>query len=81
MDKFKVIFFQIFGSSLLSFAVRVFLAGAGLVAGSNTNVGDAIGQALDKQRSIAVCVQAINDTPKEEVIEAVKAENAEAVAQ
>lgn len=73
---FKSIAGVLFGTTALSFLVRVLIAAASFTGGSNTDIGDLFGQILDKQRSIAACVEVINETPEPEIIEAVKEEAA-----
>lgn len=77
MDQFKKYFTLLVGSSAASFGVRVVLALVALYTGSATDVGDAVGQALDKDRSIATCAALINETPVPAIEEAVKSETAE----
>jgi hypothetical protein len=78
MDKIKALlsdsFGKLIGTSITSFVVRILIACIALYTGSATDLGDAVGQALDKDRSIAVAVELINDTPKSEIVEAVKEE-------
>lgn len=80
MDKLKDFLFnrlqKIIGSSIESFAFRIVIGLFSLWVGSATDVGDAVGVALDKDRSIAAAVELINETPPE-VIEAVEAEGAQ----
>lgn len=63
---------KIIGTSIISFAVRIVIAAVCLYTGAATDFGDAVGQALDKDRSIAAAVELINETPKDEIIEAVE---------
>lgn len=78
MDKIKAFLSdgigKLIGTSVTSFVVRILIALIALYTGSATDIGDAVGQALDKDRSIAAAVELINETPKAEVRAAVKAE-------
>lgn len=82
MDKLKVLFSDAFGkvvgTTVTSFVVRILIAIIALYTGSATDIGDAVGQALDKDRSIASAVELINETVKTEgeaaLVEAVKSE-------
>ena len=78
MDKIKAFLSdsigKLIGTSVTSFVVRILIALIALYTGSATDIGDAVGQALDKDRSIAAAVELINETPKAEVAAAVKAE-------
>lgn len=65
------------GTTIAGIVLRLVIAGLALYTGSATNVGDAIGQALDKDRSIAAAVELINETPVPVIAEAIKAETAE----
>jgi hypothetical protein len=65
---------KLIGTSITSFVVRILIALIALYTGSATDIGDAVGQALDKDRSIAAAVELINETPKAEIVEAVKEE-------
>lgn len=60
-----------FGTSLLSFVARLIIAGLSFASGTVTDAGDALGQALDKDRSIAAAVELINETPKAEIKKAI----------
>jgi hypothetical protein len=77
MDKLnefaKVYFGRIVGTTITSFVVRIVIALLALYTGSATDVGDAIGLALDKQRSIATAAQLINETPEAEIVKAIEA--------
>lgn len=69
---------KIVGTTITSFAVRIFIGLAALYAGSATSAGDAIGIALDKDRSVATCAELINDTPQEQIVEAIEAQDPDA---
>jgi hypothetical protein len=71
-EDFKSLYGVLFGTTALSFIVRILIASLSLYTGSATSIGDAVGLALDKDRSIAAAVVLINETPKAEIIEAVK---------
>lgn len=81
MDKIKEIISSAFGkavgTTLAGFVARVVIALLALYTGSATDVGDAVGQALDKERSIAAAVELINETPKSEIIQAVNEQKPE----
>jgi hypothetical protein len=68
---------KIVGTTLASFLVRIVIALLAFYTGAATDAGDAFGIAVDKQRSIATAVELINETPREEVAEAVEEEKAE----
>jgi hypothetical protein len=78
MDKIKAFLTdslgKLIGTSITSFVVRILIALIALYTGSATDIGDAVGQALDKDRSIAAAVELINETPKAEIREAVEHE-------
>jgi len=74
MDQIKKYLGIVVGTSVASFGFRIALALFMLYTGAVTNLGDAVGQALDKQRSIAVCADLINETPVPVISEAVEAE-------
>lgn len=74
MDKVKEWLSELIGTSIAGVILRLVIVGLSLWTGSSTNVGDAVGVALDKDRSIAAAVELINETPKAEVREAVEAE-------
>lgn len=75
-DAIKKFVQEVLGKSIGGFALRVVIAVLMLVTGASTDVGDAVGVALDKDRSIAAAVQLINETPKTEIVEAVEAVDA-----
>lgn len=75
-DFFVKNFSKVIGTTVTSFVVRIVIALLALYTGSATDVGDAIGQALDKERSIAAAVELINETPPE-VVKAVEADSEE----
>lgn len=55
------------GTSVVSFVARVVIALLMLYTGAATSVGDAVGIAVDKDRSIAAAVVLINETPGQEI--------------
>jgi hypothetical protein len=55
------------GSSTISFIARVVIALLMLYTGAATSVGDAVGIAVNKDRSIAAAVVLINETPGQEI--------------
>lgn len=78
MDKIKEFIAKIIGTSITSIITRIVIAGLSLYAGSATDFGDAVGQVLDKDRSIAAAVELINETPQPEIVKAVVEEKQEA---
>lgn len=62
------------GRSAVSVAARIVIALLSLYAGSATDFGDAVGQAIDKERSIAAAAQLINETPAPEIKKALAEE-------
>lgn len=74
MDQVKKYLGVIVGTSAASFGFRIVLALFALYTGSATDLGDAVGQALDKDRSIVACTNLINETPVPVIQDAVKAE-------
>lgn len=81
MDKIKAFISEhigkLIGTSITSFVVRIVIAALALYTGSATDVGDAVGLALDKDRSIAAAEKLINETPDAEIAAAVKSETGE----
>lgn len=75
MDALKKYFGTVVGTTVASFFVRIVVALLGLYVGSVTDLGDAVGQALDKERSIAAAVELIKETPRAEILEAVNSTN------
>ena len=68
-------FGKLIGTTVAGFAARVIIALLALYTGSATDAGDAVGMALDKDRSIAACAEVINETPQPVIAEAVAKEN------
>ncbi len=84
-DKIKDFIFvrmkKLIGSSLESFVFRIAIGLFSLWVGSATDVGDAVGIAMDKDRSLKAAIELINETPQPEVIEVVKEIKADKVTQ
>jgi len=65
---------DIIGKGLGGFILRLVIALIMLATGAATDFGDALGVALNKDRSIAAAVELINDTPTPEIVKAVAEE-------
>ena len=63
---------EVIGKGIGGIILRIVIAILLLFTGSSTDVGDAIAVAIDKERAIAAAVELINETPKAEIVEAVK---------
>ena len=74
MDKIKKYLAEFVGTTVSGVILRLVLAGLALYTGSSTNVGDAVGQAVDKDRSIVACTTLINETPQPVIEKAVESE-------
>lgn len=75
-DWFLKTFGELIGTSIAGVLLRVVIALLGLWTGSSTTIGDAAGVAFNKDRAIASAVVLINETPRPEIVEAVKEETA-----
>lgn len=79
MDKITKILAAITGfkgdiPTIFRVVILIFWGLAGLYTGSSTPVGDAVGIVTDEKRALAVAAQLLNDTPKPDIVEAVKVE-------
>lgn len=63
-------FFQKFGKYFL----MVVVAALSFASGSTTDIGQALQIALDKEAALAQAAAIINETPKQEIVDAVKSE-------
>lgn len=77
MDKIKAFLASILGlKDAVSFIARLAILAAwfasGLLTGSSTPVGDAVGIVTSKERSLAVAAELVNETPKPEIVDAVR---------
>lgn len=73
-DMIKKFVQEVIGKSIGGFALRAVIALIMLLTGASTDIGDAVGIAVNKDRSIAAAVELINDTPRQDIVEAVIAE-------
>lgn len=64
-----------FGTTIASFIARIVIALLMLYTGAATDLGDAVGIVLNKDRAIASAAILIKETPKAEVKEALATEN------
>lgn len=73
MDKIKEFISEhigkVVGTTIASFVVRIVIGILMLYTGSATDFGDAVGIAIDKDRSIAAAVELIQETPSAEINE------------
>ncbi len=52
--------------------LSVFIAILGFFSGATTDIGESLQIALDKDKALAQAVEILNETPKAEIVEAVK---------
>lgn len=65
---------DIIGKGLGGLILRAVIALILLATGAATDFGDALGVALNKDRSLVAAVELINQTPSAEIVKAVKTE-------
>lgn len=70
---------QTFRKPLLMVIVALLSAVGGIASTTKTDTGKSISMAIDEKAAISGCVEIISETPKSEIVEAIKAEPISAV--